>query len=95
MKAGTKNLITDVKGIKVGNASDRDLRSGTTVLSGTSQLTASYQVMGGAPGTKDTDLLEPDKIVKKIDAVVLSGGSAFGLDACSGVMEILQKEGNM
>lgn len=93
MKAGTKNLITDVKGIKVGNASDRDLRSGTTVLSGTSQLTASYQVMGGAPGTKDTDLLEPDKIVKKIDAVVLSGGSAFGLDACSGVMEILQKEG--
>ena len=53
MKTGSKNLITDVLGIKVGNASDRDLRSGTTVLSGTSQLTASYQVMGGAPrGTR-------------------------------------------
>ena len=93
MKLGSKNLITDVPGIKVGNASDYALRSGTTVLSSDKNMTASYQVMGGSPGTKDTDLLEPDKLVKKIDALVLSGGSAFGLDACSGVMDLLQKEG--
>ena len=93
MKLGSKNLITDVPGIRVGNASDYALRSGTTVLSSDKNMTASYQVMGGSPGTKDTDLLEPDKLVKKIDALVLSGGSAFGLDACSGVMDLLQKEG--
>ena len=93
MKPGSRNLITDVPGIRVGNASDYTLRSGTTVLSSDKNMTASYQVMGGSPGTKDTDLLEPDKLVKKIDALVLSGGSAFGLDACSGVMDFLLKEG--
>ena len=64
MKPGSRNLITDVPGIRVGNASDYTLRSGTTVLSSDKNMTASYQVMGGSPGTKDTDLLEPDKLVK-------------------------------
>ena len=63
MKLGSKNLITDVPGIRVGNASDYALRSGTTVLSSDKNMTASYQVMGGSPGTKN-DLLEPDKLVR-------------------------------
>lgn len=56
-------------------------------------LTASVHVMGGAPGTRETDLLAPDKSVAKIDALVLSGGSAFGLDACSGVVDGLRAQG--
>lgn len=90
MTPGTRNLITDVAGLKVGNAQDDLLKSGTTiVLSEDGPMTASYAVMGGAPGTRDTDLLEPDKTVQGVDAIVLSGGSAFGLAAAQGVMEEL------
>lgn len=93
MKRGPRNLITDVAGLKVGNAEDRRLKSGSTVLLGEEPFLASYAVMGGAPGTRDTDLLEPDKTVEAIDALVLSGGSAFGLDAASGVMDGLRAAG--
>jgi L-aminopeptidase/D-esterase-like protein len=93
MKPGPKNLITDVPGLMVGNASDAALKSGTTVLLASEPLTASVHVMGGAPGTRETDLLAPDKSVAKIDALVLSGGSAFGLDACSGVVDGLRDQG--
>ena len=93
MTPGAKNLITDVPGLLVGNASDADLKSGTTVLLAAKPLTASVHVMGGAPGTRETDLLAPDKSVAKIDALVLSGGSAFGLDACSGVVDGLRAQG--
>ena len=93
MTPGAKNLITDVPGLMVGNASDADLKSGTTVLLSAKPLTASVHVMGGAPGTRETDLLAPDKSVAKIDALVLSGGSAFGLDACSGVVDGLRAQG--
>ena len=93
MKPGPKNLITDVPGLLVGNASDALLKSGSTVLLAAEPLTASVHVMGGAPGTRETDLLAPDKSVAKIDALVLSGGSAFGLDACSGVVDGLRAEG--
>jgi D-aminopeptidase len=93
MKPGPKNLITDVPGLKVGNASDAGLKSGTTVLVGDTPFTASVNVMGGAPGTRETDLLAPDKSVEKIDALCLSGGSAFGLDACSGVVDGLRARG--
>lgn len=93
MLPGPRNLITDVPGLKVGNAQDRALKSGTTVLTAKQPFTASVQVMGGAPGTRETDLLAPDKSVAQIDALVLSGGSAFGLDACSGVMEALRARG--
>lgn len=91
MLPGPRNLITDVPGILVGNAQDATLKSGTTVLTSDSPFTASVHVMGGAPGTRETDLLAPDKSVAKIDALVLSGGSAFGLDACSGVMDALRE----
>jgi len=84
-KTGAKNLITDVAGLKVGNASDAVLKSGSTVLVGDAPFTASVHVMGGGPGTRETDLLAPDKTVQQVDALVLSGGSAFGLDACAGV----------
>jgi len=93
MTPGPRNLITDVPGLKVGNASDSTLKSGATVLCADQPFTASVSVMGGAPGTRETDLLAPDKSVAAVDALVLSGGSAYGLDACSGVTDMLRKEG--
>lgn len=93
MQPGPRNLITDVPGLRVGHAQDDRLKSGVTVLTGAEPFTASYAVMGGAPGTRETDLLEPDKSVAKVDALCLSGGSAFGLDAASGVVEGLRAAG--
>ncbi|MDA7965183.1 P1 family peptidase [Ruegeria sp.] len=93
MTPGSRNLITDIPGLKVGNAQDDHLKSGTTVLTADTPFTASVHVMGGAPGTRETDLLAPDKSVNRVDAIVLSGGSAFGLDACSGVSDALRAEG--
>ncbi len=90
---GSKNLITDVPGILVGNSDDCVLKSGVSVLTSLKPMTASYSVMGGAPGTRETDLLEPDKTVHGINAVVLSGGSAFGLDATNGVADHLRLKG--
>ena len=90
LKPGSKNLITDVPGLNVGNAEDHILKSGVSVLTSSNPMTASYCVMGGAPGTRETDLLEPDKTVHGIDAIVLSGGSAFGLDATNGAVEYLR-----
>ena len=69
------------------------LRSGVTVLTADRPFTAAVHVMGGAPGTRETDLLAPDKLVESVDALVLSGGSAFGLDAASGVMAGLHAMG--
>jgi len=92
-KPGPRNLISDVAGIVVGNATDQDLKSGVTVLIGERPFVAAVDVMGGAPGTRETDLLSPDKSVEAVDALVLSGGSAFGLDAPSGVVDLLAKRG--
>ena len=94
MTPGPRNLITDVAGLSIGNAEDVALKSGTTVLlSEDGPMTTSYAVMGGAPGTRDTDLLEPDKTVPGVDALVLSGGSAFGLASAQGVMDGLAEQG--
>ena len=93
MIPGPKNLITDIAGLKVGNAQDDRLKSGATVLLGDVPFVASVNVMGGAPGTRETDLLAPDKSVASVDALVLSGGSAYGLDACSGVVDGLRADG--
>lgn len=93
MKPGPKNLITDVPGVLVGNAQDTALKSGTTVVTAASPFVASVHVMGGAPGTRETDLLAPDKSVDAVEALVLSGGSAYGLDACSGVVDGLRAQG--
>ena len=93
MQPGAKNLITDVPGLRVGNAQDDGIKTGTTVLVGDAPFTAAVHVMGGAPGTRETDLLAPDKTVQEVDALVLSGGSAFGLDAASGVADALRAQG--
>lgn len=93
MRTGPKNLITDVAGLKVGNAQDIALKSGSTVLTADTPFTAAVHVMGGAPGTRETDLLAPDKTVQQVDALVLSGGSAFGLDAAAGVSDALRAAG--
>lgn len=92
-RTGPRNLITDVAGLRVGHAADHHIKTGTSVLVGDAPFVASVHVMGGAPGTKETDLLAPDKTVDQVDALVLSGGSAFGLDACSGVMDGLRAAG--
>lgn len=93
MRQGPRNLITDVAGLLVGNAEDHALKSGSTVLTAARPFRAAVSIMGGSPGTRETDLLAPDKLVQEIDALVLSGGSAFGLDACSGVMAGLRAKG--
>lgn len=93
MRPGPLNLITDIAGLRVGNAADPRLKSGVTVLTADRPFTAAVHVMGGAPGTRETDLLAPDKLVSQVDALVLSGGSAFGLAACDGVMAGLHAAG--
>lgn len=89
----SRNLITDVAGLKVGNADDALLASGVTAIIFDEPATAAVDVRGGAPGTRDTDLLDAHRTVERIDAVVLSGGSAFGLDAPSGVQAWLREQG--
>ena len=93
MRPGALNLITDVAGLRVGNAEDHTIRTGVTALVGERPFIAAVYVMGGAPGTRETDLLAPDKLVQEVDALVLSGGSAFGLDAASGVADGLRALG--
>ncbi len=93
MRPGPRNLVTDVAGLRVGHAADARLRTGVTVLTADAPFTAAVHVMGGAPGTRETDLLAPDRLVQAVDALVLSGGSAFGLDAASGVVEGLRRAG--
>jgi len=93
MRAGAMNLITDVAGLRVGNAASVEHKSGVTVLTADKPFIASVDVMGGAPGTRETDCLAPENLVSDIDALVLSGGSAFGLDAASGVSDGLLADG--
>jgi L-aminopeptidase/D-esterase-like protein len=90
---GKRNLITDVAGLKVGNAEDARVRTGTTVLLTDAPYAAAVDVRGGAPGTRDVEGLDPVSLVDGVDALVLSGGSAFGLDAPSGVQAWLRKQG--
>lgn len=93
MQPGPRNLITDVPGLMVGNSEDHRIKTGVTVLTADRPFTAAVNVMGGAPGTRDTECLAPDKLVREVDALVLSGGSAFGLDATGGVLSRLAAAG--
>jgi L-aminopeptidase/D-esterase-like protein len=88
-----RNLITDIPGLRVGHAGSATLGSGTTVVVFDAAVTASVDVRGGGPGTRETALLDPAQTVDGIDAIVLSGGSAFGLDAASGVQAFLREQG--
>src|SRR5262245_3832242 len=88
-----RNLITDVAGLKVGNADDAKVASGVTAIVFDEPAVAAVDVRGGAPGTRETDLLDAHRTVERIDAIVLSGGSAFGLDTASGVQAAMRKQG--
>jgi L-aminopeptidase/D-esterase-like protein len=91
--AGARNLITDVPGLKVGQAHDRAVRSGVTVIVPDARAVCACDVRGGAPGTRETDALAADTLVEAVDAVVLSGGSVYGLAAADGVCAWLGAQG--
>lgn len=88
-----EGYITDIKGIKVGHAQSEKGMTGCTVIICEEGATGGVDVRGSAPGTRETDLFKPEKMVDKVHAVVLSGGSAFGLEAASGVMRYLEEKG--
>lgn len=90
---GPLNLISDVDGIRVGNAEDHAARSGVSIVLPEWPCTGGVDIRGGAPGTRETDLLNPTCLVDKVDAVVLSGGSVYGLDAASGATAWLSIRG--
>jgi len=85
IRPGPRNLITDVPGIRVGNAVPDGGTTGVTVVLPDRRAVAAVDVRGGGPGTRETDALQPSTLVERIDAIALSGGSAFGLEAGSGV----------
>jgi L-aminopeptidase/D-esterase-like protein len=90
---GQLNRITDVPGLLVGNAHDARLRSGVTVLTGEAPFTAIVDIRGASPGTRDTNALNLTSVGYPVDAIVLSGGSLYGLDAVSGVLAHLRAQG--
>jgi L-aminopeptidase/D-esterase-like protein len=87
------NSIIDVKGIQVGHAQNREAGTGCTVIIIEKGAVAGVDVRGAAPGTRETDLLDPSNTVQKVHAIYLSGGSAYGLDGAAGVMEYLEMKG--
>jgi len=84
-----RNSLTDIAGLTVGHATDDRLKSGVTVILTDAPTVAAGHVMGGAPGTRETDLLALEQTVGRVDAIVLAGGSVFGLDAAGGVVDAL------
>lgn len=88
-----RNLITDVAGLRVGNAQDARLASGVTAVVFDTPAVASIAIHGGGPGVRDAALLDPEMTVETVNALVLSGGSAFGLDASGGAMAALREAG--
>ncbi|KAF0674553.1 P1 family peptidase [Profundibacterium mesophilum] len=93
LRPGPRNDMTDIAGLRVGQAQDDRLKTGVTVLTADAPFTAAVHVMGGAPGTRETDLLTPGGLVRRVDALVLSGGSAFGLAAATGAASALAERG--
>ena len=90
---GPYNAITDVPGIEVGHYAEKPLLTGTTVILARQGAVGAVDVRGSAPGTRETDLLNPINLVEKAYAIVLSGGSAYGLATADGVMECLEDQG--
>ena len=93
MRPGPLNLLTDVAGLRVGQAHDERLASGVTVVLFDEPAVAGVAIVGGAPAGRDQECLEPHRTVAGIDALVLSGGSGFGLDAASGAQAWLRERG--
>jgi L-aminopeptidase/D-esterase-like protein len=90
---GVRNLITDILGLRVGQAQDAEARTGVTVILPDERSVCACDVRGGAPGTRETDALAPENLVEAVDAVVLSGGSVYGLAAADGVAAWLGARG--
>ena len=90
---GPRNLITDVPGLRVGNAQDDCILTGVTVVLPDGQLVMAADIRGGAPGSRETPALAPENLVQDVHALVLSGGSVFGLDAASAVTIALARQG--
>lgn len=88
-----RDAITDVPGIRVGQADDPEALTGCTVVLCEAGAVGGVDQRGGAPGTRETDALRPMHLVQKVNAVLLAGGSAFGLDAAGGVMRYLEERG--
>lgn len=86
-------MITDVEGVEVGQWTDAAARTGCTVVCFPEGTVASGEVRGGAPATREFALLDPSRMIQRLDAVVLTGGSAFGLASAHGVMEVLAERG--
>jgi L-aminopeptidase/D-esterase-like protein len=93
IETGPRNLITDVTGIGVGHAHDEKLASGVTALVADAPVVAAATVFGGGPGTRELDAIALEGSVGAVDAIVLAGGSAFGLDAATGVQSFLREAG--
>ncbi len=93
IRPGPLNLITDVAGLTVGNAHDAGLRSGVTVILPEDPVVAAADIRGGAPGTRETALLDPANSVAQVHGLVFSGGSAFGLEAASAAVNWLAERG--
>lgn len=85
--------ICDVPGVKVGHASDMDALTGVTAIYCPEGAVPGVCVRGGAPGTRETDLMKPGELVESVNAIMLTGGSAFGLDAATGMMDLLRRRG--
>src|SRR5450631_1927199 len=92
-RPGPRNLITDVRGLSVGHATDDEAMSGATVLLCASDWHAAVDVRGGGPGTRETEALAPENLIGRAHAVVLAGGSVFGLAAADGVAAWLSAQG--
>lgn len=92
-KIGPRNALTDVAGVLVGSAADETVRTGVTVILLPDRAVAGVAVAGGGPGTRETDLLSPDTLVDAIDAITLSGGSVYGLNAADAVVAELGAQG--
>src|SRR3954464_16090388 len=92
-QALARNLITDVAGVRVGHADDPKFGSGASVVLFDRPAVASADLRGGGPGTRESALLDPAMTVERVDAIALAGGSAFGLDAASGVQAWLREQG--
>ncbi|MFT4089154.1 MAG: P1 family peptidase [Asticcacaulis sp.] len=92
LKPAPLNAITDITGLMVGHASDPDVQSGVTVLRADRAVTAAVDVRGGGPGIRESEVLNPENLVGKADAIVLSGGSVFGMGAADGVAAFLSAQ---
>lgn len=88
-----EGYITDIKGIKIGHSQNLEAGTGLSILIPSKGNTCSVEVRGSAPGSRETDLLDPINTVESVNAIILSGGSAYGLDAASGVMKALEEDG--